>query len=533
MIRPLAYLTAVLAVAVCGLLPLFSMVLQAFTSDGSLSLAALEGVLDSPRQWRLLGNSLALAASSASMAAVAGVPLGLLLARTDLPGRRLLSMIFALPLLVPPYVMAVAWLDLLAPDGPVAPLVPAGLLDRLLFGGGGPVLVLGTIYLPIPMVLTMAYSRGVDPRLEEAARLVCSWPRTAAAVTVPLIMPALLFSWLLVFILALGEFSVPALFRLDVFSAESFTLFSAMYDFKAATVQSLPLAAFALLFILLEGLVMSPARGRFVSAPLSGRAGLLTMELGRYRLPALAAVMAGALILVLMPVGGLALKAVGSGLLVQALFSSWPSLVRSLTYGAAGASLLTAAGFFIGCMVRQRDLPGWRLADLMCLFLFALPGTVLGIGLISLWNHPSTSLIYGSFIMVLMGYLASYTALAERIILAQLVQIPDSMDEAARAAGAGWARRLAFITVPLSSRGIAAAWLVGFLFCMRDTDITMLVYPPGQETMPVRIFTLMANGAPDFIAALCMLMLAAVVVPASILWMLMGTAARGKWQQMS
>ncbi len=69
------------------------------------------------------------------------------------------------------------------------------------------------------------------------------------------------------------------------------------------------------------------------------------------------------------------------------------------------------------------------------------------------------------------------------------------------------------IVVPLSGRGLLAAWLLAYIFCVRDLGITMLVYPPGGDTLPVRTFTLMANGPPDLVAALCMLMVAATLFP--------------------
>jgi len=94
------------------------------------------------------------------------------------------------------------------------------------------------------------------------------------------------------------------------------------------------------------------------------------------------------------------------------------------------------------------------------------------------------------------------------------------MEEAAQIAGAGWSRRLLVIVViviPLAKRGLAGAWLVGFIFCLRDLDITMIVYPPAHDILPVRLFTLMANSPEERIAALCMIMLAIALLPLGIL----------------
>ncbi len=85
--------------------------------------------------------------------------------------------------------------------------------------------------------------------------------------------------------------------------------------------------------------------------------------------------------------------------------------------------------------------------------------------------------------------------------------------EAAAIAGSSWTARLTHITVPLARKGLLAAWLLAFLFCLRDTGLALVVYPPGRETLPVALFTLMANGRPALISALCILILLSAAVP--------------------
>ena len=187
---------------------------------------------------------------------------------------------------------------------------------------------------------------------------------------------------------------------------------------------------------------------------------------------------------------------------LEALNRAGASLARSLVYAGVGASLLTLLGFFTGYVIQTRALGCWRSVDSLTLFLFALPSTVIGIGLVSLWNTPWTNLVYATPLIIILGYLAKYTALTSRICVAQFAQIPRSMEEAAQVAGVGWFHRVAFILAPLARRGLLGAWIVGYIFCFRDTGITMLVYPAGHDTLPVRIFTLMANGSQELIAAL-------------------------------
>jgi iron(III) transport system permease protein len=82
----------------------------------------------------------------------------------------------------------------------------------------------------------------------------------------------------------------------------------------------------------------------------------------------------------------------------------------------------------------------------------------------------------------------------------------------------------------LTKRALASGWLIAYIFCLRDTGITMLVYPPGYDTLPVRIFTLMANGAPPLIAVACVLMIAATVLPLFAVAFLMRMHRRRAWR---
>ncbi|OQX72416.1 MAG: hypothetical protein B6D59_08505, partial [Campylobacteraceae bacterium 4484_4] len=109
-------------------------------------------------------------------------------------------------------------------------------------------------------------------------------------------------------------------------------------------------------------------------------------------------------------------------------------------------------------------------------------------------------------------------SLTGRISLARLSMIPASMEEAAQMAGADWSQRLRHILLPLAADAIAGAWVVAYLFILRDVDLTILLYPPGEDTLPVRIFTMMANGSPELVASLCLIMATVTLLPAAAAW---------------
>ncbi len=517
MSRRLTLSLTAFAVFAIGALPVLAMLSNSLLIDGRLDLSAWRGVLASAHQWQLMGNSLRLAALVTIACTAVGVPLGVLLGKTDLPLRRPLALLFSVPLLIPPYIVAVAWSDLLGRDGLLARILGLAMTraDHWLFALPGAAWVLFCVLLPIPMLLTMVFLRTIDPELEQAGRLLTSWRGVLLGISLPLIRPGLALAAMLVFLLAFGEFSVPNFLRVAVFPVESFTQFAAFYDFRAATATALPMAGVTLLLLLVEARFLRDRTARIRPASETGR--MPRVSLGRLRRPLFALAAGGALLLVVAPFLVLLIQARGGW--SDALRHLGGSLWRSLAYAGIGATLLTLLGFLAGYLIQTRALPVWRALDSLTLFLFALPGTVVGIGLIALWNHPRTQLVYATPAIVILGYLARYMVLTSRVTVSQLEQIPASMEEAARIAGASWPRRLLSIVLPLARRGLLAAWLIAFIFCLRDTDIGMLVYPPGQDTLPVRIFTLMANGAPSMIASLCLLMIATTLLPTGLLWL--------------
>jgi iron(III) transport system permease protein len=504
-----------------GFLPLLVMLIKSITVDGHISFANYKMLFSSSREWTLLVNSCILSLLTTLFATAIGLSLGILFGKSDLPFRHLFSFLFTIPLLVPPYIIAVSWFTVLGRDGFLTGVLNSQVTEFTLpwlFGLPGCILVLSSVFMPIVMLLTMAYLKTINPQLEEAARLSARWPAVLKGITIPSILPGIQLAAILVFLLTLGEFSVPMFLRYDVFPVESFTRFSAFYNFGAATAAAIPLALVTFLILILERVLIR--ENTYQLQPSPGEEHALSIKLGSYRWLLFSLVSLLLLMTILIPLLVLIIQSASIFTYVEAFSKAAGSLLRSLIYGAVGASVLTILGFFLGYLIHTKAFRFWLAVDSFTIFLFALPGIVIGIGLISLWNRPSTNFIYGTPAIIILGYIAQYVALPSRVAVSTLAQIPTSMDEAAQIAGASWLRCLILILVPLAKRGLIAGWLVGYIFCMRDTGISMIVYPPGYDTLPVRTFTLMANSPTELIAALCVIMIIATLLPLGALGLL-------------
>lgn len=190
---------------------------------------------------------------------------------------------------------------------------------------------------------------------------------------------------------------------------------------------------------------------------------------------------------------------------LQALKVAGKSLIFTSVLSFASAALTTIVGFFFGYLIHFRILRVWKIVNILTLFLFTLPGTVLGIGLILLWNHSQTNFIYSTPLIIILGLLTQYVVISSRAVSSALSQIPPSFEESARMDGADWGQRLRYVVIPCIRPAIIGGWLIVYLFCVRDIGLTMTVYPAGYDTFSVRTFTLMANNPSSLIAALAVI----------------------------
>jgi iron(III) transport system permease protein len=505
---------------IIGLLPIIVMLIKSLYVDGKLALTYYYKLFSSPKTWLLFWNSLKLSFLTTLFSVLAGISLGILCGKTDLPGWKLFAILFAIPLLIPPYIMAVAWFNIFGRTGFLSHLVPlsvAEITSSWLFGLPGCVLVLSSVFMPIVMVLTMTYLQAINPHLEEAARLSAGWAYILVKIALPLIFPGIFLAAVLVFILSLGELTVPMFLRYDVFPVQTLVQFAAFYNFGYGTATALVLVIFVAFILVIEAFV---SRKQYQVLAITSEEPL-TIRLGSYRWWLCGLVSLICALFILVPLLTLVFKAGGLANYVKALSASGDSLINSLHFAFWGACFLSIFGFMLGYIIYHR-LFLWRQLDFLTVFLLILPSTVIGIGLIVLWNNKITNFIYATPIIIILGYLAQYTAITSRITLASLGQIPPSMEEAGRMVGAGWLRRTAFIVLPLVNRGLLAGWLVAYIFCLRETGISMMVYPPGLDPLTVRTFTLMANNPLEMISALCVIMILAVLIPLGIASKLLG-----------
>lgn len=487
--QPLLLGVAGVALAAVAATPLAALCAELLSAN----LAAVGQALAASRTWTLLAGSLGLAAGVTALALAIGLPLGFLLGRADVLGRAVALWLHALPLFLPPFLLALGWFHLFGRDGLAGGAASAGLL----FSPVGAVAVLGLALAPAVTLLAVAALQAVDPSLEEAAVLAGGAWRTATRILLPLTRPAVALGALVAFSLAFSELGVPMFLRVPVYPAMVFSRLGGVdYAPGEAFALSAPLVLVTMCLLLAER--RAAGRRSFAALGLRSRERP-DLALGRWR-GAASALAWGLATLPLAPLAALAWRAGPEGLSTLPRWvgaSPWNSLAGSVA--AATFALLVAVP--IG-HAAARGLRGGAGLDALAILSFLMPASVLGVGLIGAWNRPATQFLYATPAIVAVALAARYAAIAVRTAGVAFAQQPPHLEEAAAVAGAGFLRRLGLILVPASGRGLVAAWILTALFCLRDLEAAVLLYPAGSEPLTVRIFTLEANGPPAAVAAL-------------------------------
>jgi iron(III) transport system permease protein len=465
------------------------------------------------RQWGLLGNTASLGVGAAVLATAIGAPLGVLLARASLPYKALLRITLAAPLLLPPYVVALAWTYLTASRGLLATVLEADAVATWIYSVPGAVLVLGLVLYPLSMLATEVAVRRIDGRLEEAALMVAPPARVFRCITVPLAAPSIAATGLMIFVLAVSEFGVPGVLRVRVYTTEIFTAFAALYDPGRAALLAVPLLtlclAVAVVAVALLGEHVVSAR-RGAETP-----GALRVDRSGPLLVMVIAILGIALAL---PIAVLVREALVSHSIGAVIAGSGEAIANSLRLSAVGASAVVGIAVWLGYARSRTTSRRGRLADIALIALFAVPGTLVGVGLIHLWNRPGPlGALYGTDAMLLLAYLARLLPIAVLALAASGRAIPLSHEEAAAASGARWLRTMWHIVLPQMRLGLVAAWLIAFVLAFGELGVSILVAPPGEATLPIRIYTIVANAPSSSVAVLALLQASIVLAPLAVL----------------
>ena len=419
----------------------------------------------------LLGRSLLLAATVTVLCVVIAVGLALLVTRTDLPGRRVVGVLAAIPLAIPSYVAAYAWL---AAYRPVA-------------GFGGAVLVLTACSYPYVFLPTVAALRRTDGSIEEVARSLGRRPLAVLLrVTVPQLRSSIGAGALLVALYVLSDFGAVSLLRYDVFTRVIHFSYRASFDRTPAAILASLLVMITVVIVLAE--VRTRRRAELVE--LGGRTTRPAppIGLGGWRWPALGACLAVFAVAVGFPVASMVYWLVRSqraGIDGGRLLDSALSTV-GLSLG--GALVSVALALPIGILVARYRGPITRFVEQACFAAHGLPGIVVALALV-FFGIRYAEPIYQEVPLLLLAYAALFVPTAFGAIRSAVQSVSPHLEHVARSLGQPPSAVLRRVTVPLAMPGVLAGFALAMLTCMKELPATLLLRPTGLDTLATRLWS--------------------------------------------
>lgn len=513
-----------------SLLPLVRLIGRA------LEPTALGWLLENPQARRAIGHSLRVSAWVSLFATLGGASLVFVLERLAVPGRRALRLLMLVPLIVPPQILAIAWLGWAGPAGVLTRTVRStfdlAAPPWTLYGEGGIVLLLTVFALPVTYLTLGAGLSRVPKSLEEAARLDGAGLSTIGLrILAPLLRPYLAAAAMLAFLAALGNFGIPALLGIP---ARFLMLTTLVYQrvtsfasdgFAQAAALSLVMAVPALLALWAQGRLnrRAPTLESQLEPP-------HRYPLGRWRWPVAAlvwAVVGGAM--TIGPFGAMVLtslvRAVGVAPSLENLdvrhyvfvLTQLEAFPRALTHslllagGAAALAALVALGLGYALLrLRGRGWPLQLLVDLP----YALPGIVFALALVLSWlPSPIPGLrLYGTVWLLGLAYVGHYLAFALQPIGAAWRQLDPGLEEAARIDGADTLLALRFVLLPVMAPTVLVAALLVFLNAFSEISLSALLAGSRSETLGWLVFGLEQGGDTNRAAALSVILVAVLGV---------------------
>jgi iron(III) transport system permease protein len=531
----------VLALLLCGLvlLPLLWLVYYSVTDKaGALTVGNFVRLARDQSFVEAFLRTFGIAIGVSLSSVAVGTPLAWLVARTDMPLRRAIRVLVTASFVTPPFLGAIAWEILAAPN--------AGTLNKWyqwLFGLDayenlfniytveGLIFVMTCYAFPYVFVLLANAIERIPGDLEDASAILGGgrW-HTARRVVLPMVLPSLLAGALIAFLQAMTQFGAPAILALPagfhVITTKIWSLFQFPPNPQLAAAAALPLLVVTVLLLRGQQWLLG-RRGYTVVGGKSGSARLV--PLGAWRWPALAFAVAVVALPVLLPYGALLKTAIvrtasdplalenltfhNIHFVFAELSSTQLALQNTFVLGGIAATLGTLLALVVAYVATRRLVIGAPLLGALATAPVAIPGIVLGVGLFLAYTRPPL-VLYGTAWIVILGFVTIELPAAYQQLQAALRGLHPELEEASRILGATRLKALRQITAPLLVTSVVAAWCFIFIGAIRELSAMIMLTTANTKLVSVIIYDLNESGdlGPISVLGITLLVITFIVV---------------------
>ncbi len=481
-----------------------------------------------------LVNSLLLGLISAAMSVVMAVPMAWAVSRTDMPGKGLTWAVVLGAFILPPYLSAVGWILLAGPNSGFLNLFwrwATGSENALfnVYSFEGMALIIALNSFPLVFIFVKSALDLVSSEMEDAANILGAGTWTAMRkVSLPLVWPAIMAGFIIVFLEAIALFGTPAIIgipaRINVVTTQLWQFFEYPVRVEVAAAYAMPLLLITAGMIVVQKLLL--ARKGFVSQ--TGKGGeRRPIKLGPWRwvvfgwcaLVGLAAVVAPLMVLLQASFA----KAWGRGISLDNLtFANYYHLIfehdmamtsiwNTIWFSASAASIAVVLALLVAYIVNRKLVPFGDALGFLAMAPFVIPGIVMAIGFYAAYASPPFAL-YGTALLIILAFTARFLPIAYANSSSAIRAVHPEMEEAARILGSGRLHAVSRITAPLVKRALLGGWLIVFIVASRELSAAIFLVGPRTRTMSVLLYDLSEAGNFEVLAAFGGLLLLVTMV---------------------
>ncbi len=529
-LRSVWFWLTVAALMVLGLfllLPLVNVLAGSFGKGGPSGWSVLAS---DPKYLQAFANTVLLGAGVTLLASSIGIPLAYFTARYDFRGKALVAVLPLVTLVVPEVIAAQTWLMMVGNNGLVSrALSDVGIELPSFYGWFGLVTVMTFTYYTYVYIGTLAAIKGFDVQLEEAAQSLGTPPALSRwKVMVPVVLPSVLASALLVFTLVVGNFAVAMILSnkvplLSVLTYQA-TVSEVGSDPRLQSTLATVSVALVTAVLFVQRWIVQRGRREVVQGRgarpqrLQGGAGAL---LGL----AAAVVVVVSLLPVVTIVVGAFTRARGPVMRwgewttanLERVFTRSPEpLFNTLTYAAVATAIGITVSVLISYLVAKKRNRLTPVLDYLTTLPLALSGTVIGIGLVMSFGGSSWLPLGGTGAIIVLAYVVRRLPFGTRNASSTLYNIPDSIEEASISLGVPPVATFWRVVLPLMVPAIVAAAVLTWTTTVAELSASIIVYSGGRETMPIQIYRLIDSGLMAQASAYGLLLIAMIVLPITL-----------------
>jgi iron(III) transport system permease protein len=513
------------------LFPLYKIFVYSVTNNEErLSFQAAIDMFTSKAYARPLGNSMLLGITTGVLATLIGYIFAYALTRTDIPLKGFFRPIATLPLISPPFILSLSMIFLFGRNGLITRKL-LGIEDANVYGMHSLVVVQTISFFPIAYLTLTGTLSKLNPAVEDAAlNLGASKARIFRTVTLPLSVPGILSSLLLVFIQSMEDFSNPAVISgsFSTLSVEAYRTITGMYDMRGGSLMALMLLAPTLIAFVLQkywlaGKSLVTVTGKPTTARAQSRDPKLVWPLFAFCMLVAAIIIlfyGTVLVGAFVKIWGINFSFTWSHF-KYVMTLGWQPLRNSVILALASTPIAGLLGMIIAFLVVRKEFPGKRAMEFVSMLTFAVPGTVVGIGYILAFNDKPF-MWTGSAFLLIMAFTFRNMPVGIESGTSTLIQIDRSIEEASTILGATGAVTFRRISLPMLKQAFFSGLVYSFVRAMTAVSAVIFLISPRWNLATISIFSLFEASKYSDAAAYIVVMIVIIVVAIGGLNLLVG-----------